>query len=186
MYQEGMILSPDGHCRPCDADAQGTVLSDGVGFVVLKRLQDAIADGDRIHAVIKGSAINNDGNDKIGYTAPSASGQREALTAALTLAGVAPESVGYIEAHGTGTSLGDPIEVQALMQAYDGFPAPCLIGSVKGNLGHLDTAAGMAGLIKAVLVRLAGHWLGSGGEQSTLAAAGFAPCGYQFFWDRRH
>jgi phthiocerol/phenolphthiocerol synthesis type-I polyketide synthase E len=151
MYQEGMILSPDGHCRPFDADAQGTVLSDGVGFVVLKRLQDAIADGDRIHAVIKGSAINNDGNDKIGYTAPSASGQREALTAALTLAGVAPESVGYIEAHGTGTSLGDPIEVQALMQAYDGFPAPCLIGSVKGNLGHLDTAAGMAGLIKAVL-----------------------------------
>lgn len=151
MYQEGMILSPDGHCRPFDANAQGTVLSDGVGFVVLKRLQDAIADGDRIHAVIKGSAINNDGNDKIGYTAPSASGQREALTAALTLAGIAPESVGYIEAHGTGTSLGDPIELQALMHAYEGFAAPCLIGSVKGNLGHLDTAAGMAGLIKAVL-----------------------------------
>lgn len=150
-YQEGMILSPDGHCRPFDAQAQGTVLSDGVGFVVLKRLEDAIADGDRIHAVIKGSAINNDGSDKIGYTAPSASGQREALTAALTLAGVAPESVGYIEAHGTGTSLGDPIEVQALMQAYNGFPAPCLMGSVKGHLGHLDTAAGMAGLIKAVL-----------------------------------
>jgi phthiocerol/phenolphthiocerol synthesis type-I polyketide synthase E len=151
-YQEGMILSPDGHCRPFDQDAQGTVLSDGVGFVVLKRLQEAIDDGDHIYATIKGSAINNDGNEKIGYTAPSVTGQREVVEAALNIAGVDAGSVGYIEAHGTGTNLGDPIEMQALLQAYDGFQYnPCYLGSVKSNLGHLDTAAGIAGLIKTVL-----------------------------------
>ena len=152
LHQEGMILSPDGHCRPFDQSAQGTVLSDGVGFVVLKRLQDAIDDGDRIYAVIKGSAINNDGREKIGFTAPSITGQRDVVEAALVVADIEPSTVGYIEAHGTGTNLGDPIEVQALKQAYQGFEnAPCYLGSVKSNLGHLDTAAGMAGLIKTIL-----------------------------------
>lgn len=152
LYQEGMILSADGHCKPFDQSAQGTVLSDGVGFVVLKRLQEAIEDGDRIYAVIKGSAINNDGKEKIGYTAPSVTGQREVIETALNIAGVDASTVGYIEAHGTGTNLGDPIEIQALMQAYQGFEtAPCYLGSVKSNLGHLDTAAGMAGLIKTIL-----------------------------------
>lgn len=152
LYQEGMILSPDGHCRPFDQSAQGTVLSDGVGFVVLKRLQEAIDDGDQIYAVIKGSAINNDGNEKIGFTAPSVSGQRGVIESALVVADIDPSTVGYIEAHGTGTNLGDPIEVQALLQAYQGFKnSECYLGSVKSNLGHLDTAAGMAGLIKAVL-----------------------------------
>lgn len=152
LYQEGMILSPDGHCRPFDQEAQGTVLSDGVGFVVLKRLQEAIDDGDHIYCIIKGSAINNDGNDKIGYTAPSVNGQREVLETALSVAGVEANTIGYVEAHGTGTNLGDPIEVQALLQAYRGFAeAPCYLGSVKSNLGHLDTAAGMAGLIKTMM-----------------------------------
>ena len=152
VYQEGMILAPDGQCRPFDESAQGTVLSDGVGFVVLKRLHDAITDGDQIHAVIKGSAINNDGNNKVGYTAPSVAGQRDVLSTALQIAGVEPQGIGYIETHGTGTKLGDPIEVQALNQVYGvNRSTPCLIGSVKSNFGHLDTAAGIAGFIKAVL-----------------------------------
>ena len=154
LYQEGMILSPDGHCRAFDAAAQGTVIGSGVGVVVLKRLEDAIADGDYIHAVIKGSAINNDGALKVGYTAPSVNGQAEVIAEALAMAEVDPETVTYIEAHGTGTPLGDPIEIAALTQAFSlqtqkkGF---CAIGSVKTNIGHLDTAAGITGLIKTVL-----------------------------------
>ncbi|MCL1463267.1 type I polyketide synthase [Argonema galeatum] len=152
-YKEGMILSPDGHCRAFDAKAQGTVSGSGVGIVVLKRLEDAIADGDYIHAVIKGCALNNDGAFKIGYTAPSIDGQAQAIADALALAEVHPDTISYIEAHGTGTPLGDPIEIAALTQAFSaetkkkGF---CAIGSAKTNIGHLDTAAGVTGLIKTV------------------------------------
>jgi acyl transferase domain-containing protein/acyl carrier protein len=153
-YQQGGIQSPDGHCRAFDAQAQGTVGGNGLGVVVLKRLEDAIADGDYIHAVIKGSAVNNDGSLKVGYTAPSVDGQREVILEALALAVVEPETISYVETHGTGTILGDPIEIKALTQAFrtstnkKGF---CAIGSVKTNVGHLDTAAGVAGLIKTVL-----------------------------------
>ncbi|MFB2970446.1 beta-ketoacyl synthase N-terminal-like domain-containing protein [Aerosakkonema sp. BLCC-F183] len=153
LHQEGMILSPDGHCRAFDAKAQGTVNGNGVGIVVLKRLEDAIADGDSIHAVIRGFAINNDGCLKVGYTAPSIDGQAEAIAQALAMAEVDPETINYIEAHGTGTPLGDPIEIAALTQAFrantekKGF---CAIGSAKTNIGHLDTAAGVTGLIKTV------------------------------------
>ncbi|AFZ17605.1 type I polyketide synthase [Allocoleopsis franciscana] len=152
-YQEGGINSPDGHCRAFDANAQGTIFGNGLGVVVLKRLEDALADGDCIHAVIKGSAINNDGSLKVGYTAPSVDGQREVILEALALAGVESETISYIEAHGTGTSLGDPIEIEALTQAFSlqtdkkGF---CAIGSVKTNVGHLNTAAGVTGLIKTI------------------------------------
>ncbi|MDU5142212.1 MAG: type I polyketide synthase [Paenibacillus dendritiformis] len=152
LYQEGMIQSPDGHCRPFDEGANGTLFGDGIGIVVLKRLADALADGDTIHAIIKGSAINNDGSRKVGYTAPSTNGQVEVIRAAHHMAEVDPESIGYIEAHGTGTALGDPIEVEALQLAFNtertGF---CRIGSLKSNIGHLDAAAGVAGFIKAVL-----------------------------------
>jgi len=153
-YQEGDIVSPDGHCRAFDVKAQGTVFGSGVGIVVLKRLADAITDGDKIHAIIRGSAINNDGALKIGYTAPSIEGQAQAIEEALDIAGIDPETVTYIETHGTGTPLGDPIEIAALTKAYrsktqrKGF---CAIGSVKTNIGHLSTAAGIAGLIKTVL-----------------------------------
>jgi FkbM family methyltransferase len=154
LSQEGGFLSPDGHCRAFDAKAQGTVIGNGVGIVVLKRLEDALVDGDCIHAVIKGSAINNDGSLKAGYTAPSVDGQAEAIAEALALATVDPETVTYIETHGTATPLGDPVEITALTQAFRastqkrGF---CAIGSVKTNVGHLDAAAGVAGLIKTVL-----------------------------------
>ena len=154
LYQEGMILSPDGHCRAFDAQAQGTLKGDGLGIVVLKRLVKALADGDSIYAVIKGSAINNDGSLKVGYTAPSENGQAEVIKDALAMARVTPESITYVEAHGTGTPLGDPIEIAALTQAFrasteaKGF---CAIGSLKTNIGHLDTAAGVAGLIKTAL-----------------------------------
>ncbi|MBD2344916.1 SDR family NAD(P)-dependent oxidoreductase [Anabaena subtropica FACHB-260] len=153
-YQQGGIHSPDGHCRAFDAQAQGTIGGNGLGVVVLKRLEDAVADGDFIHAVIKGSAVNNDGSLKIGYTAPSVDGQREVILEALALARVEPETITYIEAHGTGTQLGDPIEIKALTEAFrasthkKGF---CAIGSVKTNVGHLNTAAGVTGLIKTVL-----------------------------------
>ncbi|MBR8838802.1 MAG: acyltransferase domain-containing protein [Stigonema ocellatum SAG 48.90 = DSM 106950] len=154
LYQEEMILSPDGHCRAFDAKAQGTIGGSGAGIVVLKRLNDAIKDRDYIHAIIKGSAINNDGAMKVGYTAPSVSGQAAVIGEAQALAGVDAETISYIEAHGTATPLGDPIEIAALTQAFTqstdkkGF---CAIGSVKTNLGHLDTAAGVTGLIKTVL-----------------------------------
>ena len=154
LYQEGGILSPDGHCRAFDAQARGTVGGSGVGIVVLKRLKDALEDGDRIHATIMGSAINNDGSLKVGYTAPSVEGQAKAIAEAQAIAGIDPETISYIEAHGTGTALGDPVEIAALTQAFSlrtnkkGF---CAIGSVKTNIGHLGAAAGVAGLIKTVL-----------------------------------
>ncbi|HEV3040683.1 MAG TPA: amino acid adenylation domain-containing protein, partial [Candidatus Angelobacter sp.] len=154
VYQEGGILSPDGHCRAFDARARGTVRGNGIGIVVLKRLQDAIRDGDNIRAVIKGSAINNDGANKVSYTAPSIVGQREVIQKALLEAGVNPETVTYVEAHGTSTELGDPIEVTALTQAFRGFTGKsgyCVLGSVKSNIGHSDAAAGVAGLIKTAL-----------------------------------
>ncbi|MBD1942157.1 type I polyketide synthase, partial [Coleofasciculus sp. FACHB-712] len=154
LYQEGGILSPDGHCRAFDADAQGTIIGNGVGVVVLKRLEDAIADGDRIHAVIKGSAINNDGSEKVGYTAPSVNGQADAIAEAIALAGVDPETITYIETHGTGTRLGDPIEITALSNVFGANTEKknfCAIGSVKTNIGHLDAAAGVTGLMKTVL-----------------------------------
>jgi acyl transferase domain-containing protein/acyl carrier protein len=153
-YEEGGILSPDGYCRAFDARARGTVVGNGAGLVVLKRMEDALADGDCIHAVIKGAAVNNDGSLKAGYTAPSVEGQLNVIAEALALAKVEPETITYVEAHGTGTALGDPIEVEALTQAFrsrtsrKGF---CAIGSVKTNIGHLNTAAGVAGLIKTVL-----------------------------------
>jgi acyl transferase domain-containing protein/acyl carrier protein len=154
LYQEGGIESPDGHCRAFDAKAAGTVRGRGLGLVVLKRLEEAIADGDCIHAVIKGSAINNDGSDKVSFTAPSVNGQAKVIRAAQVMAEVEPDTISYIEAHGTGTKLGDPIEIAALTQAFraktqkKGF---CRIGSVKTNIGHLDSTAGVAGLIKTVL-----------------------------------
>ncbi len=154
-YQEGMILSPDGHCRAFDLRGQGTVFGQGVGIVVLKRLSDAVADGDNIFAVIRGSAINNDGASRVGFTAPSVAGQSEVITAALSVAGFSAKDIGCVEAHGTGTPLGDPIEVKALTKAFQvstdkrGF---CAIGSVKTNIGHLDAAAGVAGLIKTILM----------------------------------
>ncbi|MDF5729365.1 MAG: aminotransferase class III-fold pyridoxal phosphate-dependent enzyme [Rhizonema sp. PD38] len=153
-YQEGGIASPDGHCRAFDAKAQGTVGGDGVGIVVLKRLDDALADGDCIHAVIKSSAINNDGSLKVGYTAPSVDGQAKVIAEALAMAQISPETVSYVEAHGTGTVLGDPIEIAALTEAFRASTNKkdfCAIGSIKTNIGHLDTAAGIAGLIKTVL-----------------------------------
>ncbi|MCY8236590.1 HAD-IIIC family phosphatase [Bacillus inaquosorum] len=152
LYQEGMIHSPDGHCRVFDDEAAGTVFGDGAGAVILKTLEDAEADGDHIYAVIKGTAINNDGSRKVGYTAPSTKGQVTAIKTALHMAEVEPETITYVEAHGTGTTLGDPIEIEALKQAYQtdrrGY---CRIGSVKSNIGHLNDASGVAGFMKAVL-----------------------------------
>ncbi|QWF82464.1 non-ribosomal peptide synthetase/type I polyketide synthase [Amycolatopsis sp. CA-230715] len=151
-YQEGMILSADGHCRPFDAKASGTIGGNGAGIVVLKRLDDALADGDRIDAVIKGSAVNNDGARKVGYTAPGSTGQAKVVAAALGAAGIDPGTIGAIEAHGTGTALGDPIEIAALTKVFGPYHAGgCPIGSVKSNIGHLDSAAGIAALIKAIL-----------------------------------
>ncbi|MFG1796034.1 type I polyketide synthase [Nocardia sp. NPDC049149] len=154
LYEEGSILSPDGHCRAFDADAGGTVFGSGVGVVVLKRLTDALADRDRIHAVILGSAVNNDGANKIGYTAPGIAGQRAVIREALSAAGIGADTIGYVEAHGTGTKLGDPIEVAALSAAYREHTDAnqyCALGSVKSNVGHLNSAGGVAGFIKAVL-----------------------------------
>lgn len=153
-YEEGGISSHDGHCRAFDASASGTLPGNGVGVVVLKPLADAIAERDFIYAVIKGSAINNDGSHKVGFTAPSVEGQARVITEALAVAEFHPETIGYIEAHGTGTSLGDPIEIAALTKAFRANTQAksfCALGSVKTNLGHLDTAAGMAGLIKTAL-----------------------------------
>lgn len=154
LYQEGGISSPDGHCRAFDARGQGIVGGNGVGVIAIKRLEDALAERDNILAVIKGSAINNDGSAKIGFTAPSVEGQVNVIADAQAIAGVDAETISYVEAHGTGTALGDPIEVTALTKAFrantdrKGF---CGIGSVKSNLGHLDAAAGVAGVIKTVL-----------------------------------
>ncbi|MEE8586354.1 MAG: type I polyketide synthase, partial [Acidobacteriota bacterium] len=153
LYEEGGVLSPDGHCRAFDASAQGTVDGNGAGVVLLKRLEEAEKDGDSILAVVRGTAINNDGAQKVGYTAPSIDGQAEVIAMAQALSLVAPESIRYLEAHGTATKLGDPIELAALQQAFgpDAGKGFCAIGSVKTNIGHLDAAAGVAGLIKTVL-----------------------------------
>jgi acyl transferase domain-containing protein len=152
LYEEGGVLSNDGHCRAFDADSSGTLFGEGGCVVMLKRLKDAIQDNDTIHAVIKGSAINNDGNRKVGFTAPSIVGQADVIKLAHKIARVEPASLQYIEAHGTGTKLGDPIELQALQLAFGlSQKKSCAIGSVKTNIGHLDTAAGIAGLMKTVL-----------------------------------
>jgi acyl transferase domain-containing protein len=154
VFKENEILSPDGHCRPFDADSAGTVFGSGAGVVVLRRLQDALADGDHILGVIRGSAINNDGAGKIGYLAPSVDGQADAIAEAIAVAGVPADTIDYVEAHGTGTRVGDPIEVEALTQAFrrsTDATAFCGLGSVKSNIGHLDTAAGVAGVLKVLL-----------------------------------
>jgi thioester reductase-like protein len=154
LYQEGSIFSPDGRCRAFDAGANGSIFGEGVGVVVLKRLSEALRDGDPIHAVVLGSAVNNDGSFKIGYTAPSVEGQAEVISMAQGIAEVDPRTITYVETHGSGTPLGDPIEVRALTQAFrektdaTGF---CGLGSVKTNVGHLEAAAGVAGFIKTVL-----------------------------------
>lgn len=154
LYQEGGILSGDGHCRPFDAAAAGTIFSDGAALVVLKPLEQALEDGDHIYAVIEGSAINNDGGNKASFTAPNPDGQRDVILAAQEDAGISADAIGYVEAHGTATPLGDPIEVQALSQAFaaNGGGRDCVLGSVKSNFGHLTAAAGVAGLIKTALI----------------------------------
>ncbi len=154
LYQEGGIASPDGRCRAFDAQAKGTFVGSGAGVVVLRRLEDALAEGDPIAAVILGSAVNNDGADKIGFTAPSQQGQAEVIAEAHALAGVEADSISYVEAHGTGTPLGDVIEMAALQQVFAAAASrgrSCALGSVKTNIGHCDAAAGVAGLIKTVL-----------------------------------
>jgi acyl transferase domain-containing protein len=154
LHVDGGILSPDGHCRAFDASSKGTVGGDGIGVVVLKRLADALNDGDHIHAVVRGFALNNDGAMKIGYTAPSVDGQAQVIAMAQSIGGIDADTINYVEAHGTGTTLGDPIEIAALTKAFrastrrEGY---CAIGSVKTNIGHLDAAAGVAGFIKTVL-----------------------------------
>ncbi|WP_053116370.1 SDR family NAD(P)-dependent oxidoreductase [Winslowiella iniecta] len=153
-YREGMIFSADGHCRPFDAEANGTLVGNGAAVVLLKRLDRALEDGDAILSVIRGTAINNDGNDKAGFTAPSLSGQRDVIRDALAIADVAADTIGLVEAHGTATPLGDPLEVSALTEAWSPWapqPQQTAIGSLKSNVGHLDTAAGIASLLKAGL-----------------------------------
>ncbi|GAB3225693.1 phthiocerol type I polyketide synthase PpsE [Mycolicibacterium hippocampi] len=154
-YEQGTMVSPTGHCRPFDVRSDGTIFGSGVGVVVLKALADALDDGDRIHAVIRGSALNNDGSTKMTYAAPNAMGQAEVIAEAHAVAGVDASSISYVETHGTGTPLGDPIEIEGLRQAFDlsdeTRSGPCYLGSVKSNIGHLETAAGIAGLIKAIL-----------------------------------
>jgi acyl transferase domain-containing protein/thioesterase domain-containing protein/acyl carrier protein len=154
LYEEGEILSPDGHCRPFDEASQGTVFGSGVAVLALRRLADAVEAGDHIYAVLRGSAINNDGAGKVGYLAPSVDGQAKVIAEALAMADVDASSISYVEAHGTGTPVGDPIELAALTEAFrqsTDLVGHCAIGSVKANIGHTDTAAGAAGLIKVAL-----------------------------------
>src|SRR4029077_8385990 len=154
-YAPGSMVSPTGPCRPFDVSSDGTVFGSGVRVVALKALQDAVDDGDRIHAVIRGSALNNDGSTKMTYAAPTAAGQADVIAEAHAIAEVDASEISYVETHGTGTPLGDPIEIEGLRQAFEisgaPSPGPCFVGSVKSNIGHLETAAGMAGLIKAIL-----------------------------------
>ncbi|MEU6809453.1 beta-ketoacyl synthase N-terminal-like domain-containing protein [Streptomyces sp. NPDC046831] len=157
VHEQGSILSPDGHCRPFDEKAAGTVPSEGVGVVVLKRLEDALRDGDRIAAVVRGSSLNNDGADKLGFTAPSIPGQSEVVRHAQRIAGVSPREIDHIECHGTATPMGDPVEVAALTDVFDAAPGggegrTTWLGAVKSNLGHTSAAAGVAGFIKTVLM----------------------------------
>ena len=154
LYQEGGIVSPDGRCRAFDADAKGIVGGSGAGIVVLKRLEDAIADHDTIHAVVVGMGLNNDGASRVGFTAPGRDGQVAVIKDAIAMAGINPETIGFVECHGTGTPIGDPIEVAALTRAFRAYTKKnqfCAIGSVKTNIGHTDTAAGVAGFTKAIL-----------------------------------
>ncbi|HEY0783675.1 MAG TPA: polyketide synthase, partial [Thermoanaerobaculia bacterium] len=155
VFLDNGVLAKDGHCRPFDAQATGTVPGNGAAIVVLKRLSEAIADGDRVHAVVRGAALNNDGSAKVGFTAPSVQGQAEVIGMALAVAGVEPADISYVETHGTATPMGDPIEFAALDRVYNANgPLPrrtCALGSVKSNMGHLDAAAGVTGFIKAVL-----------------------------------
>ncbi|HVH13091.1 MAG TPA: type I polyketide synthase, partial [Longimicrobium sp.] len=155
LYEEGHIMSPDGHCRAFDADAGGTLEGEGVGVVALKRLDRAVEDGDPVLAVVLSTAVNNDGHAKVGFTAPGIDGQADVITEAQAVAGITPDDVQYIEAHGTGTTLGDPIEIAALKQVFRNAGSTaknsCAIGAVKTNIGHLDAAAGVAGLMKTVL-----------------------------------
>jgi acyl transferase domain-containing protein len=152
LYRDGMIKSPDGHCRAFDAKAQGVVFSDGAGVVVLRRLQEAVNHGDTIYAIIKASAVNNDGSGKGTYESPCIEGQADVIETAIHMADVDPETITYVETHGTGTIIGDPIEIEGLRRAFNsGKKRFCAVGSVKTNFGHLDTAAGIAGFIKAVL-----------------------------------
>ncbi|MCW2283819.1 amino acid adenylation domain-containing protein [Rhodoblastus acidophilus] len=160
LHQAGGMASPDGDCRPFDAQAAGTVFGSGAGVVLIKRLADAIADRDSIYAVIKGFGVNNDGAEKVGFTAPSVGGQAACITSAMAMADFDAESVDYVECHGTATPLGDPIEIEGLTQAFselargdlEARPQPCVLGSVKANVGHLDVAAGVVGLIKTTLM----------------------------------
>jgi len=177
VYEPDGIMSQDGHCRAFDAKATGTVRGSGVGFVVLKRLADALRDGDRIEAVLKGWAMNNDGGNRVGFTAPGVEGQARVVRMAQAMAGVEPETIGYIETHGTGTSLGDPIEVTALTHVVGAATrrrGSCAIGSVKTNVGHLDAAAGVAGLIKVVLMLKHGELVPSLHFESPNPAIDFA------------
>ncbi|MBC7690584.1 MAG: amino acid adenylation domain-containing protein [Methylotenera sp.] len=154
LHQEGGMLSADGHCRPFDEKATGTLFSDGAGAVVLRRLSDALAEGDQIYAVIRGVALNNDGSEKMSFTAPSISGQSEVITRAQGMAKVDPSRISYIEAHGTATPIGDPMEIEALTRAFRRKTSGrqfCAVGSIKSNFGHLTAAAGVAGVIKTAL-----------------------------------
>lgn len=151
-FKEGLINSKDGHCRAFDSKSSGTISGEGIGIVILKRLSDAIDSGDNIYAIIKSSAVNNDGKNKIGYTAPSIGGQVDCIKTALSAAKISPSSISYIETHGTGTKLGDAIEIEALNNVFEKYKNDeCTIGAVKNNLGHLDAAAGITGLIKTTL-----------------------------------
>jgi phthiocerol/phenolphthiocerol synthesis type-I polyketide synthase E len=154
-YEPGSMVSATGHCRPFDVRSDGTIFGSGVGVVVLKSLQDAVDDGDRIHAVIRGSALNNDGSTKMTYAAPNAAGQADVIAEAHAVAEVDAATVSYVETHGTGTPLGDPIEIEGLRQAFGvsdtDRPGPCYVGSVKSNIGHLESASGIASLIKTIL-----------------------------------
>ncbi|MFH7012915.1 beta-ketoacyl synthase N-terminal-like domain-containing protein [Flavobacterium sp. FlaQc-52] len=152
LYEDDLIFSNDGHCRTFDKDSSGTTFGEGVGVVVLKRLEDALNDKDHIYAVIRATAVNNDGKRKVGYTAPSVNGQADCIKLAHSFAGITPEDVSYIEAHGTATKLGDPVEIEALNKAFNyNKNHSCAIGSVKSNLGHLDAVAGIVGVIKTAL-----------------------------------
>lgn len=193
VFEPGGIASPDGRCRPFDAAAHGTVPGDGVGVVVLRRLADALRDGDPVVAVIRGSAMNNDGSQKVGYTAPSVDGQTEVIAEALAIAGCDPDSIDYVETHGTGTELGDRIELAALQRVIGDRRSgdhPCAIGSVKSNIGHLDAAAGIAGLVKTALMLSREEMVATPGFQhpnEDLARPGAAFCGLREVrsWPRR-
>lgn len=154
-FEPGAMVSPSGHCRPFDVKSDGTIFGSGVAALILKPMQAALDDGDRIHAIIRGSAVNNDGAMKMTYAAPAVAGQAEVIAEAQAVADVDASTIGYVETHGTGTPLGDPIEIEALRQAFDAGEgertSPCVIGSVKSNIGHLDAASGVVGLIKTIL-----------------------------------